>query len=160
MVGFRGCGGGSVVIGIAVVVLVDKLGGIMIGISLPNSCEGCGLSGNGRCGKFQGTDGGGRLKVMLVGDWGGDSEAATGLPFRPRTQDGSALEGLLSRMGRRRDDFVVVNLLRCRPPYQEFVRDSRLGGAIEHCRENLREAIRVHQPKVLVAFGDVVTSGS
>lgn len=158
MVGFRGCGGGSVVIGIVVVVLVVKLGGIMIGISLPNSCEGCGLSGNGRCGKFQGTDGGGRLKVMLVGDWGGDSEAATGLPFRPRTQDGSALEGLLSRMGRRRDDFVVVNLLRCRPPYQEFGRDPRLSGAIEHCRENLREAIRVHQPKVLVAFGDVVTA--
>lgn len=132
--------------------------GLSVGGSLPASCRGCVMEGNGRCGKFQGTEGKGRLGVLLVGDWGSDGEAATGLPFRPRSEDGAALEGVLRRMGRERDDFVVANLLRCRPPYQEFAKDPRLEGAVDHCLENLRKVVREREVKVVVAFGDVVTA--
>lgn len=122
---------------------------------LPSSCEGCVLSDNVACGKFTAVEGAGTLGVMIVGEASGETEAREGLPFRPFAPAGSELMQWLRRLGFEREQFWITNVLRCRPPKNWLDGAPWERDAIEKCRENLREAIRFHKPKVLLALGAI-----
>jgi uracil-DNA glycosylase family 4 len=117
----------------------------------PTSCEGCALhiSGAG----FMKVTGNGSNGVFLIGESLGADEAEKGEPFVG--QAGFTLNKLLGRAGLERDDFLIANVVWCRPPGNKLAGMPYATEAIEHCAPNLDGAIRQHQPRVLVTLGAI-----
>lgn len=125
-------------------------------VLLPKPAEVCGacpLYFNGQ--GFSEPEGTGSLDVMIVGDYLDSRDEAEGLPFRPRSQSGSVLERAIKIAGFTRDQFVLWNIVACRPP------DNFLDGApyeaeaITICKEHFAAQIRKYKPKVIVALGNI-----
>lgn len=53
-----------------------------------------------------------------------------------------------------RDDFLIANVINCRPPDNILTKAPYEGGAIDHCRQYLDETISQHQPRAIVAMGN------
>jgi uracil-DNA glycosylase family 4 len=91
--------------------------------------------------------------VLLVGEALGEAEAASGKPFQGKA--GWAFTQMLQRVGLDRGDFLIDNVLRCRPP------DNRLNGiplereVIAHCGSHLNKTITEWKPRVIVPMGEV-----
>lgn len=104
-------------------------------------------------------EGEGTLGVALVGEGAGHEEAVDGLPFRPKAQAGSQLEDAFRRLGYKRSQFRILNIIQCQPPANLL--DGMWYGpaAIEHCMKahTIPRIESFHTPhtKVLVALGNV-----
>ena len=90
-------------------------------------------------------------KLMFVGEAPGYHEDQQGIPFVGRA--GNLLETLLSRIGLKRDDVYIANVLKCRPP------DNRdpLIEEIQLCQTFLEEQISVIEPLVICTLGNFAT---
>lgn len=114
------------------------------------TCTRCGLA----AGRTQVVFGQGdpNADLMLVGEGPGQAEDEQGLPFVGRS--GQLLDRLLlEETGLRRDEVMVVNCVKCRPPGN---RDP-LPDELEACTPWLARQIELVAPKVIVTLGNFAT---
>ena len=93
-------------------------------------------------------DGSGKVPVMFVGEAPGASEDEQGVPFVGRA--GALLTDIITKgMGLRREDVVIANVLKCRPP------DNRDPTDVEKtlCTPWLDRQIELIDPKVVIPLG-------
>ena len=89
--------------------------------------------------------------LMFVGEAPGFHEDKQGLPFVGAA--GQLLETLLGRIGMKRDEVYICNVLKCRPPGN---RDP-MPDEIEACTPYLREQIALIDPRLVVSLGNFAT---
>jgi len=94
------------------------------------------------------TTGNFQADLLFVGEAPGADEDEQGLPFVGRA--GQLLTKIIEGMGMRREDVVIGNINRCRPPQN---RQPTLPEA-ETCRPFLLREIAVIRPKVIVVMGN------
>ncbi len=93
-------------------------------------------------------DGSGRVPVMFVGEAPGASEDEQGVPFVGRA--GALLTDIITKgMGLRREDVVIANVLKCRPPENRDPTD------VEKtlCTPWLDRQIELIDPRVVIPLG-------
>ncbi|RJQ53613.1 MAG: uracil-DNA glycosylase [Actinobacteria bacterium] len=89
--------------------------------------------------------------LMFVGEAPGAKEDEMGEPFVGAA--GKLLDRLLGRIGLRRDQVYIANVLKCRPPNN---RDP-LPEEVERCKPYLMEQVRIIKPKVVATLGNHAT---
>ena len=89
--------------------------------------------------------------LMFVGEAPGANEDAEGVPFVGRA--GELLNKIIASIGLKREDVLVGNVNRCRPPGN---RTPTLPEA-HTCRPFLKREIAVVRPKVVVVLGNTAT---
>lgn len=90
--------------------------------------------------------------LMLIGEAPGRNEDLSGKSFAGAT--GNILDNFLAEAGMDRQDVFVTDLVMCRPPKQRTPQPDE----IERCLPYLVEQIALVRPRVIVAFGELVTS--
>ncbi|MHB1131131.1 MAG: uracil-DNA glycosylase family protein [Chloroflexota bacterium] len=109
------------------------------------SCQLCGLS-KGRTRAVPG-EGPANAEVVFIGEAPGFHEDQQGRPFVGSA--GKLLEELLSGIGYRRSDVVILNVVKCRPPLN---RDP-LPTEIAACQPYLERQLTAIRPLLLVTLG-------
>src|SRR5712664_2594700 len=107
-----------------------------------------------RCGLCEGrtqvvnTHGNRNARLMFVGEAPGADEDAQGKPFVGRA--GQLLTKIIEAMGMKREDVIIGNVNRCRPPgnRQPTLEEAAI------CRPFLFRAIAAVQPDVIVVMGN------
>ena len=107
-----------------------------------------------RCGLCEGrtqvvnTHGNRTARLMFVGEAPGADEDAQGKPFVGRA--GQLLTKMIEAMGMKRDDVIIGNVNRCRPPgnRQPTLEEAAI------CRPFLFREIAAIQPEVIVVMGN------
>lgn len=94
-----------------------------------------------------------RPGIMFVGEGPGADEDAQGLAFVGRA--GQLLTRLIARMGYRREDVFIANIVKCRPPENR----KPLPEEMTACLPFLREQIGVLKPRVIVTLGATALEG-
>jgi len=109
-------------------------------------CSRCGLC-EGRT-QVVNTNGNRRARLMFVGEAPGADEDAQGKPFVGRA--GQLLTKMIEAMGIKRDDVIIGNVNRCRPPgnRQPTLEEAAI------CRPFLFREIAVIQPQIIVVMGN------
>lgn len=113
----------------------------------------CPLYGDGL--GFSRPEGGGALGVLIVGEALGRNERNDGLPFRPYAEAGSVLERAIRRAGFTRDQFVLWNVVACRPPENELEGKPYEAAAIDNCRRHFDRVVSTYRPRAILALGNV-----
>ena len=90
-------------------------------------------------------------KVMFIGEAPGKNEDLQGQPFVGAA--GQLLNQMLERIGLKREDIYIANILKCRPPRNRDPQPDE----IEACTPWLREQIKAVHPTVLVTMGNFST---
>ncbi len=87
--------------------------------------------------------------LMFIGEAPGKTEDQTGRPFVGEA--GQLLEKLIIKIGYKREDVYIANIVKCRPP------GNRTPTAIEAktCLGHLQKQIAIIKPKVIVTLGNV-----
>jgi uracil-DNA glycosylase family 4 len=85
--------------------------------------------------------------IMFIGEGPGFHENEQGRPFVGAA--GKYLEELLAKIGMKRSDVFIANVVKCRPPGN---RDPE-PGEIEACNPYLERQIQAINPKVIVTLG-------
>ncbi len=85
-------------------------------------------------------------RIVFVGEAPGAEEDRTGLPFVGRA--GRRLDDATRRLGLGDDEFGVLNVLKCRPPANRFVR-----AAATTCRPFLDRQLALLRPAAVVTLG-------
>ncbi len=123
----------------------------------PSACKGCVLENLGQ--GFATTDGKGRLGVLVVAEALGADEAEMGRPLVGPA--GQLFNRIVTRtpdeiLGRNfeRDDFLLANVINCRPPNNLLADEPYEYGAIAHCSPYLKDLIAKFNPKVILAMGN------
>ncbi len=86
-------------------------------------------------------------RLVFVGEAPGRDEDLQGVPFVGKA--GELLTNMIVRMGFRRDDVYICNVLKCRPPNNR----NPLPSEIELCQPFLLRQLRVIRPEAIVALG-------
>lgn len=109
-------------------------------------CTRCGLC-SGRT-QVVNTHGNPKARLMFVGEAPGADEDAQGKPFVGRA--GQLLTKMIEAMGMKREDVIIGNVNRCRPPgnRQPTLEEAAI------CRPFLFREISVIQPQVIVVMGN------
>ena len=94
-------------------------------------------------------------KVAILGEALGKYESFKGEPFVG--QSGKLLDYIIELIGCTRSDFVIDNVIRCRPPNNWLVGAPWEHGAIAHCRQYHQGTIRQTDPRVILTLGNVPT---
>jgi uracil-DNA glycosylase family 4 len=94
------------------------------------------------------SEGNPRARLMFVGEAPGADEDATGRPFVGRA--GQLLNKIIEAIGMKREDVIIGNVNRCRPPQN---RTPTLAEAAT-CKPFLLREIAVVQPEVIVVLGN------
>jgi uracil-DNA glycosylase family 4 len=124
----------------------------------PLMCGGCPLFDDSKVGEkvgFSRPEGSGVNGVMIVGEALGESERADGLPFRPYAASGSILERAFRRLGLERDEFVLWNMVACRPPNNKLEGAWYESSAVTHCRRHFDSVYERFRPRVILALGNI-----
>ncbi|MEK7817724.1 MAG: uracil-DNA glycosylase [Actinomycetota bacterium] len=90
-------------------------------------------------------------RLIFVGEAPGYHEDQQGLPFVGRA--GNLLDELLKRIGLKRGDVYITNVLKCRPPQN---RDPQ-SDEIESCRGFLKKQLSIIRPEVVCTLGNFAT---
>jgi DNA polymerase len=98
-------------------------------------------------------DGSARAALMFIGEGPGEEEDLQGLPFVGAA--GQLLNSLLSKLGLRREEVYIANVVKCRPPGNREPESDEA----EQCLPFLRKQIEAIRPKVIVTLGRVATQG-
>lgn len=88
-----------------------------------------------------------KAELVFVGEAPGRDEDLQGIPFVGKA--GELLTSMILRMGFKREDVYICNVLKCRPPNN---RDP-LPSEIEICHSYLLRQLKAISPKVIVALG-------
>jgi DNA polymerase len=123
----------------------------------PDSCAGCPLYTRGQ--GFARTDGKGNLNVAVVAEALGQEEARASRPLvgpAGRVWDRIVQRTFYDRLKRSlvRDDFLLANIVNCRPPDNELVKTPYETAAIDSCRMYLEETLNEFKPKAVVTLGN------
>jgi uracil-DNA glycosylase len=108
-------------------------------------CTKCGLSG----GRKQAVFGEGDLnaRLLFVGEAPGEEEDLQGRPFVGRA--GKLLDQMIERIGLKRDEVYICNVLKCRPPGNREPEQ----GEIASCKPYLLSQIELVDPAVICTLG-------
>jgi DNA polymerase len=112
-------------------------------------CHSCAL-GDTRI-KFVFGDGNPNAKLIFIGEAPGADEDKQGIPFVGRA--GQLLNKILGRIGLKREDVYIANILKCRPPGNRVP----LPDEVMKCEPYLLEQLRLIQPKVICTLGLTAT---
>lgn len=112
-------------------------------------CQRCKLS-HGRKNIVFG-DGSARARLMFIGEGPGDEEDLQGLPFVGAA--GQLLNRLLGKLGLRREEVYIGNVVKCRPPGNRDPEADETG----QCLPFLLKQIEAIKPRVIVTLGRVAT---
>jgi len=88
-----------------------------------------------------------RARLMFVGEAPGQDEDAQGEPFVGRA--GQLLTKIIERLGLRREEVYIANVIKCRPPGNR----NPEADEVATCEPFLFRQIDVIRPKVIVALG-------
>jgi uracil-DNA glycosylase len=89
--------------------------------------------------------------LMFVGEAPGAEEDRQGLPFVGRA--GGLLTELLGEIGMSREDVMIANVLKCRPPGNRDPQPEE----IDTCRPYLEQQVALIQPRVIATLGNFAT---
>ncbi len=94
-------------------------------------------------------------EILFLGEGPGREEDAQGLAFVGRA--GALLTRLITRMGYRREDVFIGNVVKCRPTADNAGQKDRppTPAEMDACRPFLLEQIESLRPKVIVTLGNV-----
>ena len=87
--------------------------------------------------------------VLFIGEGPGETEDRFGRPFIGKA--GQLLDKILEKMGYKRDQVFIGNIIKCRPPNNR----NPLKDEVDACIPYLKRQIDVLKPKVLVCLGKV-----
>ena len=114
----------------------------------PSPCQGCSLLHSGA--GFARSSGSGRNGIALLGSQLDETGAEKGLPFQGEA--GTMLTRVLHRMGLKKDDFLLLNLISCNTP---FNREPTVQ-EIDKCSHYLNETLAQNpQIKVVMPMGPI-----
>jgi len=88
-----------------------------------------------------------KAELVFIGEAPGETEDQTGRPFVGRA--GRLLETLLAKIGFKREDVWIGNIIKLRPPQN---RDP-LPDEILACKPYLTEQLKILSPKIIVTLG-------
>jgi DNA polymerase len=86
-------------------------------------------------------------RLVFVGEAPGEDEDLQGVPFVGKA--GGILTSMINRMGFKREEVYICNVLKCRPPNNR----NPLPEEIEMCHPFLLRQLRAIGPRVIVALG-------
>jgi uracil-DNA glycosylase len=109
------------------------------------NCSKCGLSYS-RKNTVPG-EGPANAEILLIGEGPGFYENEQGRPFVG--QAGKYLGELLLKVGLRREDVFITNVVKCRPPGNRDPQDVELSA----CRDYLDRQINAIQPRIIITLG-------
>ena len=110
-------------------------------------CRLCKLSGHRKNIVFGTGDPNARL--MLIGEAPGKEEDIQGAPFVGDA--GMLLTRLLLKMGLRREDVYIANIIKCRPPMNRDPEEDE----VTACRSFVEQQIAIVRPSVIMTLGRV-----
>ena len=96
-------------------------------------------------------EGSARARLMFIGEGPGEEEDLQGLPFVGKA--GQLLNNLLSKLGLRREEVYIANVVKCRPPGNRNPEADEIG----QCLPFLLKQIEAIRPQVIVTLGNVPT---
>lgn len=110
-------------------------------------CHLCKLSG-GRKNIVFGT-GNADARIMFIGEAPGKDEDIQGLPFVGEA--GMLLTKLIEKMGLKRDEVYIANIIKCRPPMNRDPEEAE----VLSCRVFLDKQIEVIAPEFIITLGRI-----
>src|SRR5678815_945124 len=91
--------------------------------------------------------------LMIVGEAPGKHEDIQGIPFVGPT--GQILDDILMKAGIRRDECYITNVVKYRPPLNNFNKLHLIGIDVGQCIQELWDnEIKVLKPKCILAIGN------
>jgi DNA polymerase len=90
-----------------------------------------------------------RARLMFIGEGPGREENIQGRPFVGEA--GQLLTRLIEKMGFKRGDVYITNIVKCRPPSNRDPRDDE----IDSCLPFLKRQIRMISPDVIMTLGRI-----
>ncbi len=91
-------------------------------------------------------------RLMLIGEAPGEKEDEQGLPFVGPS--GMRLNLWLERIGLKRKDVFITNIVKCRPPHNRNPKPEEM----KKCMEYLERQIRIIRPCLIVTLGKIAAS--
>lgn len=88
-----------------------------------------------------------KAKLMFIGEAPGEEEDIYGRPFVGKA--GKLLDQLIERIGLRREDVYICNILKCRPPNNRDPEEKEIAS----CRDYLLSQIELIRPKIISTLG-------
>ena len=110
-------------------------------------CKRCKLSENRNNIVFG--EGSPAAEIMFIGEGPGKDEDLQARPFVGEA--GKLLTNLIVKLGLKREDVYIANIVKCRPPYNRNPEDDE----VSSCRPFVEEQIELINPKVIVCLGRV-----
>ncbi|MBI5025255.1 MAG: uracil-DNA glycosylase [Nitrospirae bacterium] len=111
------------------------------------NCKRCKLS-KGRTNIVFG-EGDPEAEIMFIGEAPGKDEDIQGRPFVGDA--GKLLTSLIEKMGFKREEVYIANIIKCRPPYNRDPEEDE----INTCKQFIERQIKIINPKVIVSLGRV-----
>ncbi|OPY74519.1 MAG: Uracil DNA glycosylase superfamily protein [Syntrophorhabdus sp. PtaU1.Bin050] len=109
------------------------------------ACRKCDLANSRRNVVFgEGND---KAQLVFVGEAPGEEEDRLGRPFVGRA--GKLLDQLIEKIGLRREDVYICNVLKCRPPNNRDPEEAE----IDACKPYLLFQLELIRPKVICTLG-------
>jgi uracil-DNA glycosylase family 4 len=100
-------------------------------------------------------EGTGALRVLILGEAGGEQEAYAGTPFCSWAPAGSLLERAIARSGYSRAQFVLHNVVPTQPPKNWLEGAPYEAAAVEWGRPMLERVIRDYNVGAILALGNI-----
>lgn len=89
-----------------------------------------------------------RPKLLFIGEAPGKNEDKAGIPFCGRA--GKVLDDLIVYMDLKKEDYAIINTVKCRPPNNRKPTQNEL----KTCRPFLLAQIRLLNPEVIILLGN------
>lgn len=87
--------------------------------------------------------------IMFIGEGPGREEDLKARPFVGDA--GKLLTNLIVKLGMKREDVYIANIIKCRPPYNRDPEEDE----VSSCRPFVEEQVEIIKPKVIVCLGRV-----
>jgi DNA polymerase len=94
-------------------------------------------------------EGSSHAHLMFVGEGPGRDEDIQGRPFVGEA--GKLLTKLIEKLGMRRDNVYIANIVKCRPPHNRNPEEDE----IATCRPFVEKQIEIIEPRVIVCLGKI-----
>lgn len=128
-------------------VLAETLEGLRREIGDCRRCKLC----NGRKNIVFG-EGAPRADIMFIGEGPGRDDDIQARPFAG--EEGTLLTNLIVKLGLKRDDMYIANIVKCRPPGSRNPEPDEIAA----CRPFVERQVEIIGPKVIVCFGPVAVN--
>ncbi|MFH1014954.1 MAG: uracil-DNA glycosylase [Nitrospirota bacterium] len=90
-------------------------------------------------------------KIIFIGEGPGEDEDIQGRPFVGKA--GQLLTKLIEKMGFKREDVYIGNIVKCRPPFNRDPEEDEINA----CSPFIKKQAEIISPKVIVSLGRIST---